>query len=349
MKFLRPTLFIFLSISIFYASAAHSTKFKLKIHKSKFKNQIIWALPEGIIDPKYSIEGDTFSAILSRESARKIRVPFGSRLMGEITEIDKARYLGRDDCFKIHVSTLLLPDGSSIEADARFEAKAKWEDYKDSSISKSIINSLVNEGSKLAAISAVGASDALIYGGIGTAIGTHGISIAIGAALGLGLGVYNAIIQPGDKLVNPGFYLMGLKAKSDFVLYQPLPLFSESIESFTASDFGIDMKVTKIARSRTKTFGDYLLVSLKLENRSPKDIYLSDLVLSSKNKIEPIFANPLLTNLKENKVESESKSSFRLAFNLGDLKRDEDYRLKIYDPIKNKSIADCEINISKYI
>lgn len=347
MKLIAPIILIIFSISL--SDLAKAQKFKLAISKSKIENKTFWVLPEGIIDPKYSLEGDSFSAILSKDSARKIKVPFGSKIMGEISEIQRAKYLGRDDQFEIHVKSLLLPDGSLIETDAKFQAKAKWEDYEDGSISKSIITGITKESAKLIASSAVGASDALIYGGIGTAISSHGISIAIGASIGAGFGIYNSIVQPGDRLINSGFYLMGLKAKSDLVFFDPLPIFSERIENFTAKDFGIDIKVRKISTAKSKSFGDYLLLSLELENNSTKNLNLTDLVISSSEQIEPIFPNPLMSNLKSYAIKPESKKNFLLAYNLGDFKKEREYKLEIYDPIRNRSIADCNINLSKFI
>ena len=143
----------------------------------------------------------------------------------------------------------------------------------------------------------VGAVDALQYLGINTAISTYGLSTAIGAGIGLGLGLVGALKADGETINYNEFEAMNFKLESDFELLEKLPISKAELEKLIQlEELGVDLKISGMQKQFSRQFGDFIVVEMQVTNNSEDDIYLGDFVLGSELHIKPVLANPLLSS-----------------------------------------------------
>lgn len=307
-------------------------------------------IPETIVDTSLSMEGDFFSAFLTKPSAELLRVPKGSRLIGSITNIDNPKSINRGAKLTARVDTLMLPDGSKIKVRADFSSKASWQESDSSNSFKNTARKLAQGSSDITASALVGAMDSVQYAGIGTAIATSGISTAIGAGIGLGLGVYGALTKRGEEFISSGFQAVDFRLESEFEFLEKLTLLSQPLQPVSASLLGVDMKVNSIEKYYSKNYGEFLLVDLTLKNATYKKIFLGDFVLSSDMHIVPVMNNPFIGNMQSlDSVPVGEQTKFKLAFSLGSVKKDFNYQLFMLDPVSQDIVADLEIDVSSYL
>lgn len=351
---MKKTVYIILLINFFIlanglvVSADTRQIHKLKIEQIETKGIVIQALPETILDTELSLEGDFFSAFLSNNSSRILRVPEGSRLIGKITELNRPKSLGIGANLKIHIDELMLPDGSNVKVSADFSSKASMQNDDNPNAAKSFARKVIKDTSNLTASALVGAVDTLQYAGLGAAFATSGISTLAGAGLGLGLGLIGTFTTKGDELIGAGFEPVNLKLDSDFVFLQDLPMLAEKLAPINASLLGVGIKVNKISKQSSKDFGEFLLMDIELTNNGLQDLFMGDFVLSSNRHILPIMHNPLLTNSSLNIIAREKSQMIKLAFSLGSVKKDS-YQLMMLNPLTQEIIANTNIDISAYL
>lgn len=328
--------------AVIVGSGQKRISIKGSVRKVVTKGTKIQIHPETTFNSEINLEGDYFSAFISEEDAIKLQVPFGSKLIGTITKIKAAKSLNRDAQLGVHVTELMLPDGDTVEVDANFVSS----DIKSIGTKVKIV---AKESSKVTASALVGASDAFRYGGLSAAMATNGLSVAAGAGLGLGLGLIGAATQKGDISAS-GFGTNTLKLKDDFVFLEELPVMTQSLKPFTPETFGIKLEVKDISKMFSKEYGDFLLFDVDIENKSAKKLFLGDFVLTSKKHIIPVLNNPLITNTQSFKsIRVNEKDSCRLAFSLAKVKENENYKLRLLDPISDKVIVDFDVDIASFI
>lgn len=307
-------------------------------------------IPETIVDTSMSMEGDTFSAFLTKPSADILRVPKGSRLIGMITEIDDPKSLNRGAKLTARVNTLMLPDGSKVRVSAEFSSKASWQESETSNSFKNTARKLARGSADVTSSALVGAMDSVQYAGIGLAISTSGISTAIGAGIGLGLGLYGAMRKQGEEFISSGFKPIDFRLESEFEFLEKLPLQGQEIAPVAASLMGIDMQVNSIEKYYSKNYGEFILVDLNLVNNSFKKIFMGDFVLSSDMHILPVLNNPFISNMQAlDTVAIGDTANFKLAFSLGSVEKDYNYQLFMIDPLSQGIVADLEIKLSSYL
>lgn len=330
--------------------AESSLTLKTGVKAFSTKGVSLKLIPETIVDTSLSMEGDLFSAFLTKPSAEILKVPSGSRLIGTITDIDDAKSFNRGAKLKAHVNTLMLPDGTKIKVSADFSSKASWQESETSNSFKNTARKLAQGSAEISASTLVGAMDAIQYTGIGLAISTHGISTAIGAGIGLGLGLYGAMKKEGSELASSGFKAIDFRLESEFEFLEKITLIGQKIEPISASLMGINLKVNSIERYFSKNYGQFILVDLCLVNNSYKKLFIGDFVLSSDMNIVPVMNNPLLTNTESlNSIPIGETSNFKLAFSLGSIKKNHNYELYMIDPATQDLLANLELDISSYL
>lgn len=354
---MKKTVYIILLTNFFilangltvYALDANKQVHKLKIQQVESKGILIQALPETILDTELSLEGDFFSAFLSNNSSRILRVPEGSRLIGKIIELRRPKSFGIGANLKVHINELMLPDGSNVKVSADFSSKASMQSDEKPNAVKSLARKVAKDTSNVTASALVGAVDTLQYGGLGAAIATSGISTLAGAGLGLGLGLIGVFTTKGEELINAGFEPVNLKLDSDFVFLQDLPVMAQKLEPVSASLLGVDIKVNKVSKQSSRDFGEFLLMNIELTNNSLKDLFMGDFVLSSSRHIIPIMNNPLLMNSGLITIAKKKSHDVSLAFSLGSIKKEGTYQLMMLNPITQEIVANIDIDISAYL
>ena len=341
---------LFLLLKPFSALAMSSQPiFQLKINKVETSGLRFRVLPETIVDTELSLEGDLFSAFMDEKACQIIKVPARTRIIGNIVELQRPSSFKRDAKLQVHVNKLMFFDGTTVKVSADFSSKESMQDDENPNAIKSFARKLVEDTSQVGASTLVGAVDSLQYAGIGTAFATSGISTLVGAGIGLGMGLLGTVKNHGEDLVSNGFDPINLKLESDFVFLEDLPIMEQPLEVMSAKLLGLGITVNNISKHYSNSYGDYLLLDVRLTNNSPGELFMGDFVLSSTRHILPVFNNPLLANNGLIDLGQDKAESVKLAFSLGSIKGKDDYQLMMLNPVTQEIIANTEIDIASYL
>ncbi len=329
---LRKHLLVILGLLISLCLAAKAELYKLSITKlaEAEANIKLEALSETIIDSELSLVGDEFSAMLSPSTARSMGLPRGTRMLGRITSLDRA-------CL-IDIDKLQLPDGKQVAAKASISI----------SNDKGLLSSTIHHSVELGAATLVGAVDAIEYGGIATAVMTHGISVGVGAGIGLGMGLAGLTIA--KPLRNDSFNLTKMKLISDFELLEPLPLVSDDqlhlAEAYRSkldklsqhlasngskTNLGLQVKLRDIDKYFSASYGEFIILDFDITNKTARTIYAQDLVLSSAKHLKPVYSNPFIYNDGFIPLQPGEHRLCKLAYALGDYDDSDNYELMLLD------------------
>ncbi|MCE2929049.1 MAG: hypothetical protein LW817_05420 [Candidatus Caenarcaniphilales bacterium] len=322
----------------------------LKIsHEQQINNSnYIKMLPDTIIDSDLTLVGDGFSALLTKPSAQILKVPQGTRLIGTITQIVKARHLQQSSRFKAHISHLLLPDGKLVKASMDISSSAAIQKLPEISNFRKTTKSILKNSAQTSTAALVGAVDSIQYAGLGTAIATSGISVAAGAAAGLGLGLSNIFIAKGAKLSHNSFTAYNYKIESELEILGSMPILGQDLNTPETSVIGLDSQILNIQEKFSKDFGKFLQVELQLSNNSTENFYIGDFALSSSLLTKYLFNNPLLSRIDYQSLKPGQKKTYTLAFNYNN-----DYEIKneleilIIDPINQEAKSRINLQASK--
>lgn len=325
------------------AGSLKETVLKARVQKLISKGKKISIRPLEILNSEINLEGDFFSASLRDSDALQLGLPSDSKLIGEIIKVKNAKSFNRRGKIEVHISEIALPDGQRLKADAHFVSSKKKSTAKT-------LKKIAKAGSALSFATIVGAKDAFQYGGLHAAVATHGISIAAGAALGLGMGLLGNIAKQGEIQASSGFGTVDFKLKDNFVIFDELPLISQKLEPIDPGSFGIGFSLKDVKKEFSSSFGEFLVLDLDLKNNSPRNLFLGDIVLNSEDHNSSLLSNPLISNtaLLETLSKNES-TSLKLSFSLDKFKKKSDYKLQLIDPISQEAIVDFNLDFSKLI
>ncbi len=182
------------------------------------------------------------------------------------------------------------------------------------------------------------------YGGIGTAIATHGISVGVGAAVGGTIGLIGALKRKG----NDATFFSGDELK--IVTADPisLPGFDKTAlpsgePHEKLKDMAITVNKALFAKDPSGDRDSNLLVlNLTVDNKTPKEYTFCDLVVVSDHnqKYTPSFFQPMQQVQK--KVKPGTTEEGTIAFGVDGKKRK--YWLVLLDPIKANELTRVPIN-----
>lgn len=336
--------------SNYQAISAQGPIHKAQISEDNLKEVFLKLVPDTLIDEELSIPGDFFSVIVTKPSAQLLQIPTGSRLIGKVLEINKAKSFNRGAFLKSEVNQIMLPDGSLIKAHAILSAQAGMQDMDKPSKEKKLVKTIVKKSSELSASALVGAVDSVQYLGLGTAISTYGISTAIGAGIGLGLGAFGALKADGQEINYNEFDAMNFKLESSFELLEKLPISKDQLkEMMQLNELGIDLKITNIQKEFSRQFGDFLVIKMNITNNTDSSIHLGDFVLGSDLHIKPVLANPLLSSQIMQGLAPKHSTEAVMAFSLGNYREKENYRVYLLNPLDQTILANTQIKITDYL
>ena len=304
--------------------------------------------PDTVLNSEINLEGDYFSGILSKDSAALIGAPYGSKIVGHIAEITKARSLQRAASVNINIDGLMYPNGEFIEAQGELKASADKQGSNKNSF-KRVSKKLIKNSAEIGASTLVGAVDSIQITGISTAIATEGISAGVGAGIGLGVGLIGALTKKGKQQGNSGYSLVNFEVLEDFKFIGEPPILTQDLESFDAKSFGLDIEVNEISKRRVKDFGEMLELDLTLANHSGRKIFGGDFVLVSDSHPQPLYSNSFISADVLNSFDIDETRYIKLAFNLINIDRKDDYKLQLLDAISEKVIVSFDINFKDYL
>lgn len=333
-----------------YPCLAQDTIYKARVSDSNLKELFLKLVPDTLIDTDLSMPGDFFSVMVTKPSAQLLQIPTGSRLIGKVTEIEEAKSFNRGAKLKSEIDQIMLPDGHLVKAHAILSAEAAMQNMDKPSSTKKIVNAITQNSKEITASALVGAVDSLEYLGINTAIASSGISTAIGAGIGFGMGLYGAFTQEGQELNYNQFNAMSFKLESEFELLEELPYSQTELEDLIdISILGIDLDITKVQKHFSRQYGDFLLIKMQVKNHSQEKLCLGDFVLASDLHIKPVLANPLLSAQSILSIMPNTETEVTLAFSLSKFKKNENYKIYLLNAIDQTIMANTNIEIAEFI
>lgn len=233
----------------------------------------------GNLNSEVNQKGDEIFArvAVTVKDGDKIMLPEGWYVHGLVTDIEKQKRLGRNGWVEIEFDRLISPDG---EYELPFAAKVSTRDNRLKAVGKTVA---IDAG-----YVSVGALGGTILSaqltGIPVAIATEGYSLAIGAAIGAGIGAIGALKRKGKiQSFYPGDNIT-------LTIAEPLALpefKQEAIRSVVhkgAPVSGLTITVNK-AKFRKDPFGDkrsrLLTLDVTVDNKTKRPYSFFDLAIVS--------------------------------------------------------------------
>jgi len=163
------------------------------------------------------------------------------------------------------------------------------------------------------------------------------------------LGAIGLATNKGEELISSGFDPVSFKLESEFEFLESIPDWVAGKSPVNLAELGLDMKVSKIKKASSNIYGDYLLLDIELKNNSFKKVHFGDFVLSSDRHFIPVYNNPLLSSESLTGIETNTTKQINLAFSLGSIKKSNDYKLMMIDPISQEIVAYIDVELASLI
>ncbi len=207
-----------------------------------------------------SVSGDEFYGKVSKDYTvdGKVVVPKGTIVHGVVEVIQNPKRAGRNGFIATRFDYMVTPDGREIP----IEGGSTTRDGKAKAAAKVVARSTAFTG--VGGI--VGALMALKYGGLGTAVASHGYSIAGGAAVGGVVGLVTAMVTKGKSaMIEPGTEIRVKLADSLALPTMNIP--DPSADNYSLP--GLDVKVLGM-RFDKDPFGEpnELTMTLEISNKT---------------------------------------------------------------------------------
>jgi hypothetical protein len=286
------------------------------------------------LDSEKSLTGDVFLCAINTKLAKEMNLPRQTQIQGEISNVDP-----KSKKVNIKLKQFLFPDGSQAAIDGELEANLK---NNELSKFKAFRQQAIKHGTNFTVSSLVGALDSVEYGSLGLAIATHGISVGVGAGIGLLHALYTTFTETKPEFnlasnqVNYFELIDDITVKAD-----NLPTWEE-FELKSAENYGFGLKIKDTANFYSQNYGNCVLFDLEIDNQSKQRLHLSDIILSENDSIEYLYSNPLLYNFENidqvSYIEPHKKQRCKLAFSLGKVKKLTKYELRVLDPIAGREL-----------
>lgn len=290
-----------------------------------------------VINASYSEENDEFFAQITNDVStdKGVIIPAGSFAHGAISNLTKAKKLGRDGFVNMDFDYILTPDGRKVPVDASMTTKVNPV--------KGTAKNIAKDTGYMVGGGAMGGWMALNMLGLPAAIATHGGTVAGGAGLGAVAGLSVALSQKGHEVLITPQDVINVEIKSSLELPIMRP------EAFTEEEIfcdGLNIKITNI-KVEKDPFGQ------------PNVVTLSILINNATNKTFSVFDMALLSDLKEiyypspfnntdfwfSRVNPGDKTSTKLSFSVNNPKRK--HWLVIYDVRSRKPMVKISLENTK--
>ena len=316
--------------------------------KSPFLPGVVQTVPKGstidiafsgTINSEFTQKGDEIMVQVSHDVAGSsgVGVPGGWYAHGLVTDSAVPKRGGRAGYISIRFDKLVSPDG---QYEVPFNAEVSTKDSPVKGVAK-----LVAVDSGYVGLGALGGSIlAVQYGGLGTAIATHGISVGVGAAIGGTIGLFGAIKRKG----NDATFFSGDELK--IVTADPISLPGFDKTALPSGkiheklkDMAITVNKALFAKDPSGDKASNLLVlDLTVANKTPKECTFCDLVVVSDHnqKYTPSCFQPMQQLQK--KIKPNTTEAGTIAFGVDGKKRK--YWLVLLDPTKENELTRVPIN-----
>lgn len=269
-------------------------------------------------------------------------IPRGSRIEGTVSNIKEPKGFGQNGSFEISFNEIITPENISIPISATVSSDTQQPAEKAAEIL-----------SYDAALIAYGTANGLIagvqYGGIPLAVASHGISLLAGAGVGAGAGIIGSAVRKGKLPTAVRDSNTPLALSSDLVILGELPKKEEKKKKEEAEEYKgfrfsppinkneVKLSTLTIKKEHSKTFGNYLVIEIKIKNDSQRTISFTDIVLVNKKDSSLLHADLFLTGVKAlGSAKPLDEVTISLAFSTKE--SPENYFIEVIDPLDKKEI-----------
>jgi|694.fasta_scaffold00294_46 hypothetical protein len=259
----------------------------------------------------------------------------GSRIKGHVVDVKQSRKAGRAGFVKVAFDTLVLKSGKEFP----IKAELTTESFKGKEAAK-----LVVYDAKLATLGALwGTYNSLRWSPL-AAVYTNGLSVAVGAGVGVSLGLIGAVRRQGDtKTFFPG-EKSAITFGDNFNIDDDALLEAELANKQANLDnqlIGLNLELMEAKVSESEEYENLLSVKVKVNNQTNSSIYPCDLLLVPLDGGDPMIADLRTsgTNLLQ-KIASGQSSTITLMFPVSSKQFSlRDYNLALYDPLDKSFLS----------
>lgn len=225
-----------------------------------------------VISGSINEAGDEFFAEITEDVAGKkgVIIPKGTIVHGIIQQISDPKKLNRDGYMLTTFDYMVTPDGRQIPIQGNLTTKENLAIGTAKNVAQHAGVTLVT--------GAIGGLMSINLLGLETAIASHGMTAAGGAAIGGAIGLVSMLNKKGDV----AHLAPGDEFEIEILGEVDLPVFSK--EAFKEDDIyldGLDVEIYS-AKYTKDPFGDddFITLQLKITNNSDVDFYPFDIALT---------------------------------------------------------------------
>lgn len=290
-----------------------------------------------VISSGYNQKDDEFFAEITNDLTVPggIVIPMGTIAHGKVNALTASKRLGRDAYITLNFDYLITPDGRKIPIEASMTTKRN--------AASSVAKVALEDTAYTVAGGVLGGFLALKYLGVGTAIASHGYTVAGGAGVGALVGATASVVRKGGEvLIAPGDEI-NVEVKGAL----NLPVMKE--EAFKDDEKSIDGLDIKIVGYRLEKdpFGELNTITLNIlvNNQTEKTFSTFDIALV--NDYKAVYYPSLFgdTSLWFVKIKPGARMIGTLSFAVDNPKRK--HWIVFYDSVTRKQLARISVNNAK--
>lgn len=290
-----------------------------------------------VLSSSYNQKDDEFFAEITNDLSVPggIVVPAGTIAHGKVHALTESKRLGRDAYITLNFDYLITPDGRKIPIEASMTTKRN--------AASSLAKVALEDTACTVAGGVLGGLLALKYLGVGTAIASHGYSVAGGAGIGAVVGATASVVRKGGEvLIAPGDEI-NVEVKGAL----NLPVIKE--EAFKEDEKTIEGLNVQIVGYRLEKdpFGELNTITLNIlvDNQTEKTFSTFDIALV--NDYKAVYYPSLFgdTSLWFVKIKPGSRMIGTLSFSVDNPKRK--HWVVFYDSVTRKQLARISVNNAK--
>lgn len=287
-----------------------------------------------VLSAGYTEANDEFFAEITTdlEGPRGVVIPAGSIAHGKVNALAESKRMGRDGYINLQFDYIVTPDGREIPIEASMTTKRN----KATSIAKVV----AEDTAYTVGGGVVGGLVALRLLGLGSAVASHGMTVAggagAGAVVGLGLGVARkgkeVLIAPGDEI----------KVKLNGAL--ELPVFKEAALKEKEEQLdGFNVKITN-CKLENDPFGEPNTITLSLSINNQTDRTFSSFDIALMNDYKSVYYPSPFGNTEMwfSQIKPYDRITGKLSFAVDNPKRK--HWLVFYDSRTRKPVAKISVD-----
>ena len=261
----------------------------------------------------------------------------GTKLLGQIIEIKPSRRAGRAGYIRVSFNRLQTRSGKQFPVQAEMTTRG--------STSKEVGKIILYDAKLIALGSLWGTYNSLKWSPV-AAFYTNGISVAVSAGIGAGLGLIGAFRRKGEIQT----FLPGAKERVKF--QNSFSLDRETLAEIALANeppihnklIGLEMQILQTKMLNSVEFENILRLEIKLKNKTNSLIYPCDFMLIPKDGSNPVIADLRQSGLDILQSISQGEENIiTLIYPIQSQTSSQDYSLVLVDPLGKTYLSELPL------